>query len=113
MAQKREAEAKQKELEVEKEKPFARTRYTQKGSSIVDCLKFVLITALTYYFILECRVFNLHKYSFVFEGFFFILSSLSLILHLLISFRDDPELDKSLKERIRWGDPMAHLVKVM
>ncbi|XP_058743995.1 uncharacterized protein LOC131616634 [Vicia villosa] len=25
--------------------------------------------------------------------------------------RDDPELDKSLKERIRWGDPMAHLVK--
>ncbi|CAJ2647156.1 unnamed protein product [Trifolium pratense] len=25
--------------------------------------------------------------------------------------RDDPELDRSLKERIRWGDPMAHLVK--
>ncbi|URD94026.1 Pre-mRNA-splicing factor of RES complex [Musa troglodytarum] len=25
--------------------------------------------------------------------------------------RDDPELDKMLKERIRWGDPMAHLVK--
>ncbi|PKA60663.1 hypothetical protein AXF42_Ash006297 [Apostasia shenzhenica] len=25
--------------------------------------------------------------------------------------RDDPELDKLLKERIRWGDPMAHLVK--
>ncbi|XP_020536016.1 BUD13 homolog isoform X2 [Jatropha curcas] len=26
--------------------------------------------------------------------------------------RDDPELDKMLKERLRWGDPMAHLVKV-
>ncbi|KAK7292676.1 hypothetical protein RJT34_15527 [Clitoria ternatea] len=25
--------------------------------------------------------------------------------------RDDPELDKMMKERIRWGDPMAHLVK--
>lgn len=25
--------------------------------------------------------------------------------------RDDPELDKMLKERLRWGDPMAHLVK--
>ncbi|XP_061373531.1 uncharacterized protein LOC133315874 [Gastrolobium bilobum] len=25
--------------------------------------------------------------------------------------RDDPELDKMLKERIRWGDPMANLVK--
>uniref|UniRef100_A0A7N1A1K3 BUD13 homolog n=1 Tax=Kalanchoe fedtschenkoi TaxID=63787 RepID=A0A7N1A1K3_KALFE len=25
--------------------------------------------------------------------------------------RDDPELDKSLKDRVRWGDPMAHLVK--
>ncbi|KAM1064787.1 hypothetical protein ACFX15_019865 [Malus domestica] len=25
--------------------------------------------------------------------------------------RDDPELDKILKERTRWGDPMAHLVK--
>ncbi|KAG9443561.1 hypothetical protein H6P81_014901 [Aristolochia fimbriata] len=25
--------------------------------------------------------------------------------------RDDPELDKMLKERIRWGDPMAHLIK--
>lgn len=25
--------------------------------------------------------------------------------------RDDPELDKILKERVRWGDPMAHLVK--
>ncbi|XP_031504520.1 uncharacterized protein LOC116267093 [Nymphaea colorata] len=24
---------------------------------------------------------------------------------------DDPELDKLLKERVRWGDPMAHLVK--
>ncbi|CAN6481075.1 unnamed protein product [Victoria cruziana] len=24
---------------------------------------------------------------------------------------DDPELDKMLKERVRWGDPMAHLVK--
>jgi hypothetical protein len=28
-------------------------------------------------------------------------------------FRDDPELDKLMKERVRWGDPMAHLVKVM
>ncbi|EOY11285.1 Uncharacterized protein TCM_026519 isoform 1 [Theobroma cacao] len=25
--------------------------------------------------------------------------------------RDDPELDNMLKDRIRWGDPMAHLVK--
>ncbi|KAK9266876.1 hypothetical protein L1049_027135 [Liquidambar formosana] len=25
--------------------------------------------------------------------------------------RDDPELDEMLKERVRWGDPMAHLVK--
>lgn len=25
--------------------------------------------------------------------------------------RDDPELDRTLKERVRWGDPMAHLVK--
>lgn len=25
--------------------------------------------------------------------------------------RDDPDLDKYLKERVRWGDPMAHLVK--
>ncbi|GAV62337.1 Bud13 domain-containing protein [Cephalotus follicularis] len=25
--------------------------------------------------------------------------------------RDDPELDKMLKERLRWGDPMAHLVQ--
>lgn len=25
--------------------------------------------------------------------------------------RDDPELDKMLMERVRWGDPMAHLVK--
>ncbi|PHU19498.1 hypothetical protein BC332_10649 [Capsicum chinense] len=25
--------------------------------------------------------------------------------------RDDPELDTMLKERVRWGDPMAHLVK--
>ncbi|KAJ7944642.1 BUD13-like protein [Quillaja saponaria] len=25
--------------------------------------------------------------------------------------RDNPELDKILKERVRWGDPMAHLVK--
>ncbi|CAN0872025.1 BUD13 homolog [Linum grandiflorum] len=25
--------------------------------------------------------------------------------------RDDPELDTMLKERLRWGDPMAHLVK--
>ncbi|KAF0897713.1 hypothetical protein E2562_000429 [Oryza meyeriana var. granulata] len=25
--------------------------------------------------------------------------------------RDDPELDTMLKNRIRWGDPMAHLVK--
>ncbi|XAR64121.1 hypothetical protein NMG60_11024340 [Bertholletia excelsa] len=25
--------------------------------------------------------------------------------------RDDPELDRMLKGRVRWGDPMAHLVK--
>ena len=28
-------------------------------------------------------------------------------------YRDDPDLDKMLKDRIRWGDPMAHLVKVI
>ena len=28
-------------------------------------------------------------------------------------FRDDPELDQMMKERVRWGDPMAHLVKVL
>eukprot|EP00850_Spirogloea_muscicola_P004832 SM000021S06465 [mRNA] locus=s21:506858:508728:+ [translate_table: standard] len=27
------------------------------------------------------------------------------------TYRDDPKLDKMLKERIRFGDPMAHLVK--
>jgi len=43
LAQKREAEAKLKELEVEKEKPFARTRYTEKKSSVVDCLKFAIL----------------------------------------------------------------------
>ncbi|KAF3431732.1 hypothetical protein FNV43_RR26467 [Rhamnella rubrinervis] len=26
--------------------------------------------------------------------------------------RDDPDLDKMMKERLRWGDPMAHLVKM-
>ncbi|KAL1204938.1 hypothetical protein V5N11_016289 [Cardamine amara subsp. amara] len=25
--------------------------------------------------------------------------------------RDDPELDRMMKKRLRWGDPMAHLVK--
>ncbi|CAI9274362.1 unnamed protein product [Lactuca saligna] len=25
--------------------------------------------------------------------------------------RDDPDLDNMLKDRVRWGDPMAHLVK--
>ncbi|KMS98030.1 hypothetical protein BVRB_4g096560 [Beta vulgaris subsp. vulgaris] len=25
--------------------------------------------------------------------------------------RDDPELDRMMKDRLRWGDPMAHLVK--
>ncbi|KAG6512311.1 BUD13 homolog isoform X2 [Zingiber officinale] len=25
--------------------------------------------------------------------------------------KDDPDLDKMLKERVRWGDPMAHLVQ--
>ncbi|KAJ4728763.1 BUD13-like [Melia azedarach] len=25
--------------------------------------------------------------------------------------RDDPELDRIMKDRLRWGDPMAHLVK--
>lgn len=25
--------------------------------------------------------------------------------------RDDPDLDKMMKDRLRWGDPMAHLVK--
>jgi pre-mRNA-splicing factor CWC26 len=27
--------------------------------------------------------------------------------------RDDPELDQMMKERVRFGDPMAHLVKVL
>ncbi|XP_050374740.1 uncharacterized protein LOC126792331 [Argentina anserina] len=27
--------------------------------------------------------------------------------------RDDPELDKMMKERVRWGDPMTHLVQVI
>ncbi|KAE8774292.1 hypothetical protein D1007_53314 [Hordeum vulgare] len=27
--------------------------------------------------------------------------------------RDDPELDSMLKNRLRWGDPMAHVVKVV
>ena len=31
---------------------------------------------------------------------------------LFARFRDDPDLDKHLKEQVRWGDPMAHLVKV-
>ena len=31
----------------------------------------------------------------------------------LFACRDDPELDSMLKNRLRWGDPMAHLVKVM
>jgi pre-mRNA-splicing factor CWC26 len=30
----------------------------------------------------------------------------------LFACRDDPELDSMLKNRLRWGDPMAHLVKV-
>ena len=30
----------------------------------------------------------------------------------LFACRDDPELDTMLKKRLRWGDPMAHLVKV-
>jgi pre-mRNA-splicing factor CWC26 len=25
--------------------------------------------------------------------------------------RDDPDLDRMMKDRLRWGDPMAHLVK--
>lgn len=33
-------------------------------------------------------------------------------LHL-VHYRDDPELDRMLKDRLRWGDPMAHLVKVL
>ncbi|KAI4973628.1 hypothetical protein ZWY2020_041409 [Hordeum vulgare] len=28
-------------------------------------------------------------------------------------FLDDPELDSMLKNRLRWGDPMAHVVKVV
>lgn len=32
---------------------------------------------------------------------------------LILPHRDDPELDTMLKERVRWGDPMAHLVKVI
>lgn len=32
---------------------------------------------------------------------------------LVLPGRDDPELDTMLKERVRWGDPMAHLVKVI
>ena len=29
-----------------------------------------------------------------------------------IAFRNDAELDTMLRDRLRWGDPMAHLVKV-
>ena len=36
-----------------------------------------------------------------------------LAVHTCFGFRDDPELDRMMKERLRWGDPMAHLVKVM
>ena len=32
---------------------------------------------------------------------------------VVFSIRDDAELDSMLKDRLRWGDPMAHLVKVM
>lgn len=30
-----------------------------------------------------------------------------------LCFRDDPDLDRMMKDRPRWGDPMAHLVKVV
>ncbi|GJX88552.1 BUD13 protein [Tanacetum coccineum] len=29
-----------------------------------------------------------------------------------ISTRDDPDLERMLKEKARWGDPMTHFVKV-
>lgn len=44
LAQKREAEAKLKELEVEKEKPFARTRYTEK-----KVVLWTVLNLLSYY----------------------------------------------------------------
>lgn len=45
---------------------------------------------------------------------FFVSFYESILLTLSISCfrRDDPDLDKMMKERLRWGDPMAHLVKV-
>lgn len=43
----------------------------------------------------------------------FFLHSVFLTLFVSSLCRDDPELDKILKERLRWGDPMAHLVKVL
>lgn len=39
--------------------------------------------------------------------------SFTLVLTSFLIGRDDPELDKMLKDRLRWGDPMAHLVKVV
>lgn len=42
-----------------------------------------------------------------------IVCYLSLIVYASFPCRDDPELDKILKDRLRWGDPMAHLVKVL
>lgn len=45
----------------------------------------------------------------------FIPSSYMYCIFQMLSYvyRDDPDLDKMLKERVRWGDPMAHLVKVI
>jgi hypothetical protein len=35
-----------------------------------------------------------------------------LVVNNVFSFcRDDPELNNMLKDRLRFGDPMAHLVK--
>lgn len=42
----------------------------------------------------------------------FFFKYLLMSMHL-IYYRDDPELDGMLKDRLRWGDPMAHLVKVL
>lgn len=64
LAQKREAEARLKELEVEKDKPFARTRYTE--SCVVDCLEYVIL--LLTVFILRNYFLALFKHNIDFHS---------------------------------------------
>lgn len=41
------------------------------------------------------------------------MNLLCFLMDTVSVYRDDPDLDKALKDRIRWGDPMGHLVKVI